>query len=75
MQGEHLKAGGVLKTTWRKGVWDRQAGGDNEGTARNKRSVSGRSRSPEAGDRGGHFNQAVCKTGRNEFVMYEGSLL
>lgn len=52
MQGGHLKAGGVLKTTWlrRKGVWDRQAGCDNEGTARDKRGLSGRSSSPEAGD-------------------------
>lgn len=52
MQGGHLKAGGVLKNhmKWRKGIWDKQAGCDNEGTARDKRGVSGRSRSLEAGD-------------------------
>lgn len=35
---------------WRKGIWDGQAGCDNEGTARDKRVISGRSRSHEAGD-------------------------
>lgn len=52
MQGEHLKAGGVLKNhmEWRKGFSDRRAGCDNEGAARDKRGVGGRSRSLEAGD-------------------------
>lgn len=34
----------------RKGIWDKQAGCDNEGTARDKRGVTGRQSSLEAGD-------------------------
>lgn len=52
IQGGHLKAGGVLKHThiWTKGIRNRQAGCDNEGTARDKRGVSGRSSCLEAED-------------------------
>lgn len=52
MQGGHSKTGGVLKNHMErmKGIWDRQAGCDNEGTARDKRDVSGRSRSLEVWD-------------------------
>lgn len=60
-------AGGVLKKQKekkymerRKDIWERQAGCDNERAARDKRVVSGGSRSLRLGIKEGHFNQVVC---------------
>lgn len=63
MQGGGWEAGGVLKNhmEWRKGIWDRRADCDNERTAREKKVVSGRSRSPRLGIKEGHFNHLVQK--------------
>lgn len=43
----------------RKDIWERQAGRDNERAARDKRVVSGGSRSLRLGIKEGHFNQVV----------------
>lgn len=48
----------------RKDIWERQAGCDNERAARDKRVVSGGSRSLRLGIKEGHFNQGVGNGGR-----------
>lgn len=47
----------------RKDIWERQAGRDNERAARDKRVVSGGSRSLRLGIKEGHFNQVVGNGG------------